>query len=349
MRILLLGGGGFIGSHLTKALIDKGCKVTVFDLYEEKVQDVVSDNLTFIQGDIRKCHDIIEYEIKNTDLVVDLIAYANPKLYVDKPLDVFELNFMENLKTCQLCVKYEKRLIQFSTCEVYGTTATSYFRDELKEPDADRLAVFDEDESPMIMGPTQKQRWIYACGKHMLERVLHAYGLEDRLDYTIVRPFNWIGPKIDYLPTETGEGTTRVFSNFMDAILYEKDIQLVDGGQQRRAFTYISDCIDALLRIIFDETSVSKRQIYNIGNPESELSVQEFAELMIDIYKENWWDQKKRLPEMITVSGEEFYGKGYEDCLRRIPKIDKIREHLGWEPKVDLRETVFKCMEAFIK
>src|SRR6266404_4448245 len=230
MRILNLGAGGFIGSHLTQRLLAEGHSVTAVDLWSDKVSELLDHpRLRFVQQDIRSTDFNIDSMVEEADLVIDLIAYANPGLYIRIPLEVFHLNFTENLKIAEACVRHSKRLIQFSTCEVYGRTAASLKNARVADPEDPIHATFIEDESEFILGPVSKHRWIYACSKQLLERVLHAYGLEMGFNYTVIRPFNFIGPKIDFLVSER-DGTPRVFSFFMSALLDGGQMKLVDGG-----------------------------------------------------------------------------------------------------------------------
>jgi len=220
MKVLALGAGGFIGSHLTKRLLDEGHEVIAVDLYKDYKVKKFADhpNLTFLVQDIRDRNWPMDDYVKQVDLVIDLIAYANPGLYIKIPLEVFHLNFIENLRIAESCVEHGKRLIQYSTCEVYGRTAASIDGIDLADPADPKYATFSEDKSELILGPVAKHRWIYACAKQLLERVLHAYGLEKGFSYTIIRPFNFIGPNIDFLLDEH-EGIPRVFSFFMDALM----------------------------------------------------------------------------------------------------------------------------------
>src|SRR5260370_9006894 len=237
MKSLTLGAAGFIGSHLTHRLLKERHTVTAVDLYSEKVAEYVEDeNLTFIQQDIRSPAWDLDRAVEDADLVIDLIAYANPGLYLRIPLEVFRLNFIENLKIAEACVRHGKRLMQFSTCEVYGRTAASLKNARLADPEDPIHATFSEDTSEYILGPVSKHRWIYSSAKQLLERVLHAYGIEQGFNYTIIRPFNFIGPKIDFLPQEKG-GIPRVFSFFMDALLTGGQMKLVNGGVNRPWFT----------------------------------------------------------------------------------------------------------------
>jgi len=345
-KILLLGAGGFIGCHLTHRLLADGVhSVTAVDLYSDKIQhELDNPRLTFVQCDIRTDSDKIEKMVEENDICVDLIAFANPGLYVTNPVEVFHLNFTENMKIVEMCVKHNKRLVQFSTCEVYGITAATVVGKDPKE----MPCPFKEDETPLIMGPVKNQRWIYACAKQLLERVLHAYGLEKGLNYTIIRPFNFVGPQIDYLPSEQ-DGCPRVFSHFMNGFLYGTPIRLVNGGTNLRGYTYIDDAIDCIARILDNPGGKCDREIFNIGRPENELSIKEMAYLMKDMFNEHFKVEGDPSPEIVSVSAEEFYGCGYEDCDRRIADITKARTLLGWEPKYNTREVVYKTMEAFVK
>ena len=263
------------------------------------------------------------------------------------PLEVFRLNFTENLKIAESCVKNRKRLVQFSTCEVYGRTLVTVANGSITDPDNPIYATFSEDKSEFILGPVKNHRWIYACAKQLLERVLHAYGLEHDFKYTIIRPFNFIGPKIDYLLDET-DGVPRVFSYFMDALMKGTQMKLVNGGEQRRCYTYIDDAIECTYRIIENPNGVCDKHIFNVGSPYNEVSIRYLAETMREIYAEKFIDPQIPLPEIIEVSGKEFYGEGYDDSDRRIPDITKARTLLGFEPKWNFRDLLERTMEYYV-
>ncbi|MEO8324594.1 MAG: bifunctional UDP-4-keto-pentose/UDP-xylose synthase [Nitrospirota bacterium] len=347
MKVLNLGGGGFVGSHLTARLLKEGHSVIVVDQDHDKIQEWMGNQqLTVIKEDIKKPDWGMKELVQESDVVIDLIAYANPGLYVKIPLEVFQLNFVENLKIAESCVQLKKRLIQFSTCEVYGKTAASISNGGLKNPYDPIHASFSEDSSDFVLGPVGKHRWIYASAKQLLERVLHAYGIERDFNYTIVRPFNFIGPKIDFLPSNF-PGIPRVFSFFMDALLNGTPMKLVDGGNSRRCYTYIDDAIDAIYQIVRNPHGVCDKQIFNIGSPDNEISIRDLAELMRVIYFNKFGNPGEPLSDIIEVSSEEFYGKGYEDSDRRIPDINKARNLLGWEPQWKLADLLTATMEYY--
>ncbi|MFV0337394.1 MAG: bifunctional UDP-4-keto-pentose/UDP-xylose synthase [Chthoniobacterales bacterium] len=345
IKILLLGAGGFIGANLTESLLrDDNFDVTAIDIESEKLEDKLAHkHLTFRQLDIRDRCESLEDLVKDHEIIVDLVAMANPSLYVTNPVDVFDLNFTENLRIADLCLKHKKRLVQFSTCEVYGKTVASVLG---KDP-SEMPFPFEEDTTPLIMGPIKNHRWIYACAKQLLERVLHAYGLEHGMNYTIIRPFNFIGPRIDYLPSEKA-GNPRVFSHFMNGLLYGTPMKLVDGGINYRAYTYIDDAVDCIVKIIHNPGGVCDREIFNIGTPENEVTIKELAEMMKVVFDGDFRQDGDPNPEILSVPSEECDGKGYEDCDRRIPNVDKARNLLGWKSKHDIRSVLHHTMKYFV-
>ncbi|SNR61006.1 bifunctional UDP-4-keto-pentose/UDP-xylose synthase [Halorubrum vacuolatum] len=327
-QVVVFGGGGFIGSHLCRRLVKKH-DVEIIDIDLEKVEGLrENERTTFHELDIRDAA-AKEYSrglIEEADIVIDLIAYANPQQYVDIPVDVVHLNYDTNLEIVEVCAETDTRLIQFSTCEVYGKVGARTGED----------VEFDEDTSDLVMGPVDKHRWIYATAKQLLERMVHAHGLENDLDWTIVRPFNVIGPQMDYIVEDPGEGTPRVFASFMSSLLYNHPMHLIDGGQNRRAFTHILDAVNGLEAII-ENYHEFNREIVNVGNPSNEVTIAELANRMRAVYQDLSPDGS--LPETVEISGTEFYGEGYEDGERRVPNISKLTS-VGWEPEYDLDDTL---------
>jgi nucleoside-diphosphate-sugar epimerase len=176
-----------------------------------------------------------------------------------------------------------------------------------------------------------------------LERVIHAYGMQENFQYTIIRPFNYIGPRIDFLPSHE-EGIPRVFSFFMDALLYKKPIYLVNGGNQQRCYTDIRDATQAHMLILENTNGLTDQQIINIGHRSNEISIKELALKMCKIWKRDYGEY---IPELIDIDGEEFYGKGYDDSDRRIPILKKIEE-IGWVPKYSIEDILNHSMEYYV-
>ena len=327
LKILILGVNGFIGSSLTRAILQqKDWQVYGMDIGNHKLDDSLGDpRFKFVEGDITINREYIEYHVKKCDVVIPLVAIANPIQYVKDPLRVFELDFEANLDVVRKCVKYKKRVLFPSTSEVYGMC-----------PDAK----LDEATSPLVYGPIERQRWIYACSKQLLDRVIYGYGVRDGLDYTLFRPFNWIGPKLDDV-FEPKEGSSRLFTQFISNVIFEKPLQLVDGGRQSRSFTYIDDGIDALLRIIENKDGRASRQIFNIGNPKNNVSVAQLAKLIIAACREypEFQDHAQRARTVVVSSGT-YFGKYYQDIQKRVPSIAAIGKQLGWKPKVNLEQAI---------
>jgi nucleoside-diphosphate-sugar epimerase len=327
LRVLILGVNGFIGSSLTRAiLMRKNWEVYGMDVSAHKLEESLGHpRFKFAEGDITISEEWIEYHVKKCDAVIPLVAIANPIQYVKDPLRVFELDFEANLRVVRQCARHGKRIIFPSSSEVYGMS-----------PDRE----LDETTSPLVYGPIERQRWIYACSKQLLDRVIYAYGVRDNVDYTLFRPFNWIGPKLDDV-MEPKEGSSRLFTQFISNVIFKKPLQLVDGGRQRRAFTYIDDGIEALLRIIENKKGCASRQIFNLGNPRNDVSVAQLARLIIAAFRDfpEYREHMKRA-KAVVVPSDRYFGRYYQDIQRRRPSIAHATRQLGWTPKVDLKQAI---------
>ena len=336
MNVLILGVNGFIGSHLSDRIMkETDWNVYGMDLGDNKLKAVINNSrFHFIEGDIAINKEWIEYHINKCDVVLPLVAIATPKTYVERPLSVFELDFEENLRIIRQCVKYQKRVIFPSTSEVYGMST-----DE----------AFDEYNSKLILGPIPMQRWIYSCSKQLLDRVIWAYGAKGELNFTLIRPFNWIGPRLDSLETAK-EGSSRVVTQFIASLVYLQPIVLVDGGMQSRSFTYIDDGIDALMKILLNEGGTATGQIFNIGNPQNNISIGELADTLLKMFKQH--PQHKKDPvysEIVIKPSSDFYGAGYQDIQTRVPSIRNAKKLLGWEPRVGLEEALKRTLDSFLE
>jgi len=335
MKVLILGVNGFIGNALTKRILDTtDWEVYGLDMSSDKLEHSMGHpRFNFLEGDITINKEWIEYNIKKCDVVLPLVAIATPVTYVKDPLRVFELDFEENLKIIRQCAKYKKRVIFPSTSEVYGMS-----------PDQE----FDEETSPLMLGPINKERWIYSCAKQMLDRVIYAYGEHEGLRYTLFRPFNWIGPKLDSISTAK-EGSSRVLTQFLYNILAGEQISLVDGGNQRRSFTFIEDGIDCLMKIIENRDGCADSGIFNIGNPVNDLSVKELAMKLRDMVKQ-YPDYAEKAEKCVIAetTSDVFYGKGYQDMLTRVPSVQNAKKKLGWEPKTGIDEALKHTLDFYL-
>ncbi|MDE1990225.1 MAG: bifunctional UDP-4-keto-pentose/UDP-xylose synthase, partial [Betaproteobacteria bacterium] len=289
-KILILGVNGFIGHHLSQRILNTtDWAVFGMDMQSDRVADLIDHpRFHFFEGDITINKEWIEYHVKKCDVVLPLVAIATPATYVQQPLRVFELDFEANLPIVRSCVKYGKRILFPSTSEVYGMC---------------RDSEFDPDHSELILGPIEKQRWIYSCSKQLMDRVIWGYGMQDGLDFTLFRPFNWIGAGLDSIHTPK-EGSSRVITQFFGHIVRGENIKLVDGGTQKRAFTYIDDGVSALMKMIENKNGVASGKIYNVGNPTNNYSVKELAQMMLKLAMEypEYRDTAQRVQLVETTS-----------------------------------------------
>jgi len=208
---------------------------------------------------------------------------------------------------------------------------------------------FDEETSPLVYGPIGKSRWIYACAKQLLDRVIAALGRDSRLAYTLFRPFNWIGPGLDSIHSAK-EGSSRVVTQFLGHLLRNEPITLVDSGRQRRCFTHVDDGIDALMLILKNENGVADGRIFNIGHPGSDHSIRELAETMIRVLSEfKGYEDVRTRACIVERSADQYYGDQYQDILHRVPSIRRARELLGWEPKIDFEEALRRTIAAYVQ
>jgi UDP-apiose/xylose synthase len=341
----IIGCGGFIGSHLVEGfLAHTGYRILGIDRTLRKIENLLHHpRVSVTKTDIHEFSDL-EIWIGKCDIIISLAALCNPSLYNTVPLRVIESNFTLPARIVDVCADQKKRLIHFSTSEVYGKTLQGLCGSERVDD-----YLLREDDTPLILGPVTAQRWSYASAKQLLERLVIGYGLERGLEFTIVRPFNFIGPRMDYLPGIDGEGIPRVFACFMKALLFREPLQLVEGGLNRRCFTAIADAVDAVIRIV-DRPRETAGHIFNIGNPANEITMHGLALRMREIYSKLTGGADS---QPVTVSAESFYGKGYEDSDRRVPDITKARTLLGWEPLIGLdgalREGMLSYLEQYKK
>jgi UDP-4-amino-4-deoxy-L-arabinose formyltransferase / UDP-glucuronic acid dehydrogenase (UDP-4-keto-hexauronic acid decarboxylating) len=336
-HVLILGVNGFIGNHLSERLLDSGNYVVHgMDLCSDTIEHLRGrPDFFFTEGDISIMREWIEYHVRKCDIILPLVAIATPIEYVRNPLRVFELDFEENLRIVRYCATYGKRLIFPSTSEVYGMC---------QDPE------FDELHSNFVLGPIHKQRWIYSCSKQMLDRVIWAYGAERGLKFTLIRPFNWIGPKLDSLQSAR-IGSSRVITQFILNLVEGTPIRLVDGGSQRRCFTDIQDGIECLYRIIENKGGSCDGRIFNIGNPDNEFSMQALADMLRKKFEAH--PLRSHFPPdggVQYIEAQAYYGKGgYQDVQHRRPSIRQAKRLLDWEPVVPFEQSVGQTLDYFLK
>ncbi|OGT42384.1 MAG: hypothetical protein A3F42_03680 [Gammaproteobacteria bacterium RIFCSPHIGHO2_12_FULL_37_34] len=336
MKILMLGANGFIGGHLCDAIMAKtDWQINAMDLSHDKLQVYLNDpRFRFKIGDITEEKEWIRTQVEMCDVILPLVAIATPALYVQDPLRVFELDFEANLTIIRLCVHYNKRIIFPSTSEVYGMC-----------PDNE----FDEEESYLVTGPINKERWIYSTSKQLLDRLIYVYGKHKGLAYTLFRPFNWYGPRLDNV-FNPKPGGSRVLTQFIGNILRGENINLVNGGLQQRCFTYIDDGIDALMRMIENKNNCASSRIFNIGNPLENISIRQLAETLLQHiiqYFPRYALQAKQV-QLVDVDASSYYGDGYQDVTLRVPMILRAKEYLGWAPQVDMNVGLRKTLDFYL-
>jgi UDP-apiose/xylose synthase len=337
LHVAVLGAGGFLGSHIVPGLLSRlDCSIDAVDIDLSKLAPT---DLRVRRWQARvEEPDVVEQVTSRADVVISLTALCNPAQYSTIPLEVIDANFTHLMPLVARCAQRRVRLIHFSTAEVYGLHAT--------DAAGAAVASMNEDDSCSLLGPVHHERWTYACAKQLLERVIFAHGQHGRLPFTIIRPFNTIGARMDFLPGIDGEGTPRVLACFMNALLRGEPLSLVNGGQQRRAFMDVSDMVEAVCRVV-EQPQQANGQIFNLGNPNNDVSIAELGALLSD---ELCALRPNTAPARFQqVSAAEFYGPGYADTQQRIPDIDKARRLLDWSPLRSLPEMLPGIVHDYVE
>ena len=324
-RIAVLGAGGFLGSHLVPRLLQLGD--VQIDAIDQDLHKLECEDPRVRRRVARlEQPGLVDEVTKSAHVVLSLTALCTPALYNTDPLAVIDANYTELLPLIRASEQHRARLIHFSTCEVYGRRSLDLT--------GGAAATMNEDTNGLFLGPIHNERWTYACAKQLLERVLFAHGAHGNLHYSIVRPFNVIGPRMDFMPGIDGDGVPRVLACFMAALLRGEDLQLVDGGLQRRSFIAVDEFCDGVVSIV-QRPDACRGQIINLGNPDNDVTIRELAEALSAEYAAYTGQPLARLRE---VSAEQFYGPGYDDTPVRVPDIAKARSLLGFEPRATLAQ-----------
>jgi UDP-glucose 4-epimerase len=317
MRVLITGGAGFVGSHLTEALLDRGDEVFILDnLSTGSIDNVVhlKHNPKFHYTiDSVSNEPVLAELIDRSDIVVHLAAAVGVKLIVEQPVHTIETNVHGTEVVLKHANKKKKLVLIASTSEVYGKSADVPFRE-----DAD-----------LVLGPTIKHRWAYACSKMIDEFLALAYWKERKLPVIVVRLFNTVGPR------QTGQ-YGMVIPNFVRQALAGHPITVFGDGTQSRSFTYVGDVVSAMVALIDEPRAVG--QVFNIGNG-NEITIRELAEKVKKMTGSS--------SEIVTVPYDRAYEAGFEDMPRRVPDIRRIQALVGFRPTVELDETLTRVIEHF--
>ncbi|PBC73008.1 NAD-dependent epimerase/dehydratase family protein [Fibrobacter intestinalis] len=330
--IALVGAGGFIGSHWIRALLARtDYRILAVDLDFHRIDDLRKakiDRVDFLENDIADS-EVIQ-KVAQCDIVVNLAAICTPSRYMGESLAVIESNFTHPAALAKACAESGAWLIYFSTSEVYGKTSA-------------QAKPLDEDASDFVQGAVGASRWSYAVAKQLSERYIAAL---PNLRWSVVRPFNFVGPWMDFMPGVDGEGIPRVLANFSSALLKNEPMILVNGGVARRSFTAIDDAVEFMFCLL-NHPEAAYAQAFNVGNLQNELSIRGLAEWMREIYAQMKGCSVESLPAMREMSGEEYYGKGYEDSLRRVPSVVKAERLLGFKARKPLRSALEESLKWF--
>ena len=306
LKILITGGAGFIGSHLTDRLVKDGHHVTILDNLVTGRKENLSahlggDKVELIEGSILDL-PLLDKLINENDYVFHLAAAVGVFNIVNHPLDSLKTNIRGTENVLETAHKYAKPVFITSSSEVYGKNVS----DSLKESD-DR-----------IIGTPVKLRWSYSEAKAIDESLAYAYWVEKKLETRVVRLFNTVGPR------QLG-AYGMVVPRFVQAALKNEPITIYGTGEQTRCFGHVYDAIDAMASIAFSQNTIGK--VINIGN-NFEISINNLAKQVID--------QTNSKSEIIYVPYEEAYGDGFEDMERRVPNIELIKSLVDWTPTRDL-------------
>jgi UDP-glucose 4-epimerase len=317
MRVLITGGAGFVGSHLSEALLSAGHHVHVVD----DLSTGSIDNIAHLkpQRNFGYTIDTVFNEsltaelVDAADVVFHLAAAVGVKLIVERPVHTIECNVHGTEVVLRHASKKRKLVLVASTSEVYGKSADVPFRE-----DAD-----------LVLGATTRHRWAYACSKMLDEFHALAYWKERKLPVVVFRLFNTVGPR------QTGQ-YGMVLPNFVRQALADEPITVFGDGTQSRSFTYVGDVVRALLALMVEPKAVG--QVFNIGNVE-EVSIRTLAERVKAATSSK--------SSIVTIPYEQAYDSGFEDMPRRVPDLSKIRTLVGYEPRVGLDEIIRRVVEDF--
>ena len=314
MKYLITGGAGFIGSHLTEALVTRGDHVIILDnFFTSSIANLtqVKEKIDLVEGSILD-QKLLDRLVSESDYIVHLAAALGVFNIVNKPLESLKTNLKGSEIVLEAADKYKKPVLVASTSEVYGKN--------------EKVPLNEEDDR--IIGHPLKSRWSYSEAKAVDESLAFFYYLENKLPIRIVRFFNTVGPR------QVGN-YGMVVPRFVIAALKNQPLQVYGNGDQIRCFCHVNDAVRALLLVI--DSDKADGQVFNVGN-NSQISIMELAKKVIEIT-----GSKSRIEK---IAYEKAYPEGFEDMQRRVPDISKIKQVLGWEPKINL-DQIIKDLAVF--
>lgn len=318
-KILITGGAGFIGSHLSETLLNQGCEVTVIDnLSTGKWRNIAHlENRAGFRVIIESASDreLLEREIPKHDLVYHLASAVGVKLIMDRPVEIVQTIFHTTDVVLNLCSKYRRPVLLTSTSEVYGKSDSIPFRE-------------DDD---VVMGSTEKRRWAYACAKAVDEFLALAHFYETSLPVYIVRLFNTVGPR------QTGQ-YGMVLPRFVRQALSNQSLTVYDDGSQSRCFCSVYDVVNGLIKL--PQTTEAQGQVINLGTQE-ETSILNLANRVIELCESD--SQIKYVPF------EDAYGPGFDDMRRRVPDLTRAEKLIDWKPQFRLDEIILQVSDEIRK
>jgi UDP-glucose 4-epimerase len=314
MKYLITGGAGFIGSHLTESLVNRGDQVVILDNFFTSSMsnlNLVKEKVNVVEGNILD-QRLVTKLVSESDYIVHLAAALGVFNIVNKPLESLKTNLKGSEIVLEAADKYKKPVLIASTSEVYGKN--------------DKVPLNEEDDR--IIGHPLKSRWSYSEAKAVDESLAYFYYLENKLPIRIVRFFNTVGPR------QVGN-YGMVVPRFVSAALKNQPLQVYGNGDQIRCFCHVNDAVRALLLVMDSDQAVGN--VFNVGNNQ-QISILELAKKIIEITGSK--------SEIVKIPYSEAYPEGFEDMQRRVPDISKIKSVLGWTPQIGL-DQIIKDIAAF--
>jgi len=317
MKILITGGAGFVGSHLTDALLQKGHDVTIIDDLSTGSMDNFAHvralpNFHFVIEDIMN-EAVMDRLASECDMIYHLASAVGVELIVNRPVEVIERCILGTEVVLKIANRYKRKILITSTSEVYGKNS--------------KVPFSETDDS--LFGPTTKSRWSYACSKAIDEFLALAYHKEKGLPVVLVRLFNTVGPR------QTGQ-YGMVVPRFIQQAMKNKPLTVYGDGSQQRCFGYIGDVVGALVKLMEHPKAIG--EIFNIGNTE-EITIEGLANMIIE--------KLGSTSKVVKIPYEKAYEAGFEDMHRRIPDLTKVNKLIGYKPSVKLDEIITRIHAYF--